>query len=458
MKTKSLYLYLVALACLLPFCSCSDDDDVVATPLTAPSLAADEVGVHTLLFSWPAVPGATQYAYELRASDADAVLEGNVTNETAVSFDNLSDATSYTLSVWAFGEYGSDKSTSQLSTITASTLPRIQLADPQPAVAEVGAMISVTWEAVPHATKYYFECKDADSNMVQSGMTVTPDLSFALDPGTYSVLIWADSDDWDYVRSEGVTVTFTVENQPLYVAQGTFSYGGSSWPATISAYEGGAYSISSWYGTEGYDFNFQVGEDDAVTMPGYYSDGTYIYVPTDSEYYAYLYDGYNSIERNGSTITLWFYEYYAGDWCSFTWEEPTAAAISVDDIVGTYTEASSGYDYYIWDWGSSDKSFSYDDNTVTLSKVDDTTVAVKGFYWIDETLTATLDPASRTLTFAAGQPFASWYSFAAETPDENTPVVAQINEDGTISINGWSAWYGGYAYVLSTTTTLTPVQ
>ena len=458
MKTKSLYLYLVALACLLPFCSCSDDDDVVATPLTAPTLTAEEVGIHTLHFSWPAVPGATQYAYELRATDADAVQEGDVTNQTAVYFDNLSDDTSYTLTVWAFAEYGGDKSTSQVSTLTASTLPRIRLAAPQPVVTEVGATISVTWEAVPHATRYSFECRDADSQVVQSGRTVSPKLFFTLEAGTYTVVLWADTDDWDYVRSEDVTVSFTVEKKLVYVAQGTFSFGGSSWQATISAYEGGAYSIASWYGTEGYDFNFQVGEDDEVTMPGYFNDGFYIYVPMSAEYTAYLYDDHNTIERNGTTVTLRFLEYYVDDWCSFTWEDPTAAAISVDDIVGTYTEASSGYDYYIWDWGNSDKSFSYEDNTVTISKVDNTTVAVKGFYWIDETLTATLDPASRTLTFAAGQTFASWYSFAAETPDENTPVVAQINEDGTISINGWSAWYSGYAYVLSTTTTLTPVQ
>ncbi len=431
MKTKSLYLYLVALACLLPFCSCSDDDDVVATPLTAPTLTAEEVGIHTLHFSWPAVPGATQYAYELRATDADAVQEGDVTNETAVYFYNLSDDTSYTLTVWAFAEYGGDKSTSQVSTLTASTLPRIRLAAPQPVVTEVGASISVTWEAVPHASRYSFECRDADSQVVQSGGTVSTKLFFTLEAGTYTVVLWAETDDWDYVRSEDATVSFTVEKKKLvYVAQGTFSFGGSSWQATISAYEGGTYSIASWYGTEGYDFNFRVGEDDAVTMPGYYNDGIYIYVPMSAEYTAYLYDDYSTIERNGSTVTLRFLEYYVDDWCSFTWEEPSAAAITVDDIVGSYNEASSGTDYYIWDWGSADYSFSYADNEVTVEKVDDTTVAVKGFYRVDETLTATLDAEARTLTFAAGQTFASWYTFAAESAVD-APVVGRIGADGS---------------------------
>lgn len=455
MKTKSLYLYLVALACLLPFCGCSDEDDVVTTPLATPVAGTSYATVSTLLFEWDAVAGATQYAYELRNPNG-ALIDGDVTNTTSAYFSRLEDNTTYTLSVWAYAAYGSEKSRSEVATLTATTLPIIQLAMPQPTAKVDGGSVTITWEAVPDAQYYTYCLHDEAEAVVAEGTTTETVLSYNLATGNYVLHLSACSDAEDRSQSEEASVAFAVERIILYRAAGTFHYGTSDWQAVITAYQGGAYSIAAWYGEKDYDFNFLIGADDAVTMPDYYNDGYYIYVPMSGEYNAYLYDGYNSIERNGSTITLWFYEYYAGDWCSFTWDDPTAADITVDDIVGRYKEAASGIDYYVWDWGTSDYSFSYDDNEVTIEKVDDFTVAVKGFYWVSETLNATLDAASRTLTFAAGQTFASWYTFAAAS-GADAPVVGQIAEDGSITINGWSAWYSGSAYVTDAVTTLTRI-
>ena len=92
-----------------------------------------------------------------------------------------------------------------------------------------------------------------------------------------------------------------------------------------------------------------------------------------------------------------------------------------------------------------DYSFAYDDNTVTISKVDETTVKLLGFYWCSEELIGTVDVAARTITFEP-QVLGSYYTFAQET-DEQAPVVATIAEDGSILIKGWGAWYGGYTYI-----------
>ena len=72
-----------------------------------------------------------------------------------------------------------------------------------------------------------------------------------------------------------------------------------------------------------------------------------------------------------------------------------------------------------------------------------------------DSLQATLDSTARTLTFAPGQTFATYYTFAS-LDDVDTPVVATVSEDGrTITLSSWGAWYAGYTYVDGISTVLT---
>lgn len=224
------------------------------------------------------------------------------------------------------------------------------------------------------------------------------------------------------------------------------TYGEQSWEATIVAYGGGNYSILNWYGTEGYDLDFSIAEDGTAEFSSaYQSDDWYFYLPMNADYTAYVYKGYSSWEKEGDKMSFYFYEYYVDDYCSFTWVEPEHATLTIDQLVGSYKEVASGYDYNIWGWGTTDYSFAYDDNTVTISKVDETTVKLLGFYWCSEELVGTVDVEARTITFQP-QVLGSYYTFAQET-DEQAPVVATIAEDGSILIKGWGAWYGGYTYI-----------
>lgn len=453
MKTKTLYLYLLTLACLLPFGGCSGDDEIQTTPLASPSVAADQATASTLQFSWQAVPGAVQYAYQLHDA-AGNLVQGDVTNTTSATFTQLTDNTTYTLTVWAYAAYGSEQSRSATVTLTATTLPILQLQAPQAQVQVDGGSVSVSWPAVADAGYYSYRVMDAEGGVLSQADTYDTSCSFSLSTGTYTFYVAARSVTEDRSDSPESAVAFTVERTVLYQTQGTFQYGAYTWDAVVTSYSGGSYSIASWYGTEGYDFNFSVTADDQVLMPDYYNDGTYIWLPTDNVYYAYLYDGYNQIERNGSTVTLWFYEAYVGDYCSFTWTAPTSR-LTAEQLAGNYAEASSGYDYYIYDWQSSDYSFSYDDGSVTIEAVDDQTICLKGLFWMGDSLLATLDSTARTLTFAPGQTFATYYTFAS-LDDVDTSVVATVSEDGrTITLSSWGAWYAGYTYVDVNSTVLT---
>jgi hypothetical protein len=147
----------------------------------------------------------------------------------------------------------------------------------------------------------------------------------------------------------------------------------------------------------------------------------------------------------GTTVgdPAWYYYY-------FSWDVPQAPALTLADLVGTYTEATTGY------WNS-DCDYT-DEVTIEIADEATNTITLKGFSTSAEDLTGVVDLEAKTITFAANQPFYTWYTFSAESAID-TPVVATIADDGTITIKDWSAWYnyGGtdYAYAFGMVSTLT---
>ena len=87
MKTYRLYT-LLALLGAMSFCTSCDDDEVVKTPLGTTSISSANATVSSLTFSWEAVSGATQYAYELRDPD-EALVKGDVTTGLTATFTGL---------------------------------------------------------------------------------------------------------------------------------------------------------------------------------------------------------------------------------------------------------------------------------------------------------------------------------------------------------------------------------
>jgi len=121
----------------------------------------------------------------------------------------------------------------------------------------------------------------------------------------------------------------------------------------------------------------------------------------------------------------------------------------IDSLVGTYSQDTKGQTYMDFtDW----KSFTATSD-VTITKVDETTVSIKGIYYKDYSLTGTADGTARTITIAP-QEWLDYYTWG-QYSDSTASVVASVDDNGTITMSDWAAFYGGYSYVYQTSTTLT---
>ena len=153
---KNLYsIFLMMTAIVLSLTSCSEDE-VTKTPLSPTSISEGAKTVSTLAFSWTPVDGATQYAYELKDEAEDVVL-GGTTSTTSILATGLKVHTTYTLYVWAYAALSSDKTTSPIATLTATTNDVVQLLAPQATWEQTSAGIVLTWPAVENADYYEIE-------------------------------------------------------------------------------------------------------------------------------------------------------------------------------------------------------------------------------------------------------------------------------------------------------------
>lgn len=127
-----------------------------------------------------------------------------------------------------------------------------------------------------------------------------------------------------------------------------------------------------------------------------------------------------------------------------------AAVSSTDDLAGTYDAEASGWQWFNYtDWEAVPTGHS-----VTVTKVDDTTVTIGNLLGYNSTLTGTVDIAAKTITIAPTTGFKSWFTFAAES-DVTGSVTGIFDDDGVISFSGFGAWSGGATYVSGASVTLT---
>lgn len=467
MKMKHLYslchagrFVLLALLTTVTLASCSDDDTIFGF-LDTPGITNSNATVSSLTFEWDEVENVSQYVYELRDPDGE-LIAGDVTQKTRIVFTGLQPSTTYTLDVWAYAAVGSGYKGSKVASLTGTTADIVPLQMSTPAVSVNGTTAIITWDAVEYAASYTYSYINDGEEV--SGTTTSTSLTLSKLPvNTYRVSITAVPDESDEAHSvsPAISVDFTIAEvvEVLYgdvvanITMGTYN-----WTAYITAYSNGTYSIANWYGY-GANMEFTIDDNNNVSFPDYYYDGYWYYIPYDEtapDYYVYISDV--AFTRNGNTCTLSFTDSGYGS-STITWVAP---GISIDDLVGNYSEDSQGYDSYLYNsyWGTSDNSFHltasdpYAD-AVVVSKIDDSTIGVTNLYWGTETLVGTVDLEARTITFATGQTWHDWYLFADEN-DSSAPVVATFDENGVITIDGWGAWYGGYTYCWGTHTVLTP--
>lgn len=120
-----------------------------------------------------------------------------------------------------------------------------------------------------------------------------------------------------------------------------------------------------------------------------------------------------------------------------------AQVSSVDDLVGIYSVTGTGTEsvtnYY------AKTNISESNYNVEISKNEDGTVGIKNFFDLGYTLTGTVDLDAKTITIAPGQ-VEAYMTFGSAT-DASGSVVATYDDDATITIASFGAWYSTWNYV-----------
>lgn len=325
-------LLMAALLLTTAFTACSSDD-VVKTQLETPTVTEGDKTVSSLAFNWQAVGGATQYAYELYDAD-DKVVLGDVTSATSIIATGLQPNSTYTLKVWAYSAVGSDKTTSPIATLTATTNAKVPLGNPVPEAKAANGGVTISWPEVEHATAYKYSYVDADGKTIE-GETETNSVTLTdLPLGEYTIRIIATSSDENYSDSAPIQLTFQRTKAESWRRSGTYTSAGTgvSYPATIVAYDDGSYTIESPFGEAGYSISFTVDADSKEITPSGVTPDDYGYyaIYTSSQNYVALYtaSGYSEFSGDKYEGEVWFgtytYDndgYQIGDWGydDFTW-------------------------------------------------------------------------------------------------------------------------------------------
>ena len=458
---KRLYYLLLSMAAVCMTLSSCSDDTVTKTPLQAPVVSEGAKTVSTISFSWAPVEGASQYAYELYDADDKQVSGyGGVTTATSYIATGLKHNTAYTLKVWAYSPLDGNRSTSPVATLTATTNAPQPLGKPQEAETSInGSSVTVTWPQVDHATAYTYTLTSGGET-VDSGTASGNSVTFGnLAIGDYTLTLVAISDDENYTDSEPFAVTFSVEKrkQEQWRATGTYHSAAldKDFTADIVSYDDGTYTIEKPFGEEGYNISFSVDASTGILIPqdAYTDSDGWTYFYPSSQYYtgSYLGDAsYSNFEGDKSKGELWFGTYLyqmdgtlVGDWGydTFSWE---SAALTIDDICGTYNAHVTGYDYFDFtSWATIDRT-----DEVTITDNGDGTVNIYNFYDWQDNFTATVDLEAGTLTVSPMQNWGGYYTFA-DADDETAAVTGTVNSDKTITFSNFGAWYGGASYIYS---------
>lgn len=447
----------VALFALVSFTSCSDDAE--KTPLQMPTVTQDGQTVSSLAFHWDAVADATQYAYEL-SDPFDRVVAADVTQTTSLLATGLEPNTEYTLKVWAFTALNSDKTTSPIAVLKATTTTKIPLVAPSSATAHLGnGAITVTWPAVENATAYKYVLSGVGG--VSDGTTHTNSVVLdGLEVGQYTISIVATSDDENYADSEPFVFSFERTRTEIWRHSGTYykgnlPEGSNSFVTEIVAYDDGSYTILKPYGVDGYDIHFAVNEAEEIVPLGYEKDSGFDLVQVTKEYELNIYsgEGYSSFMGGAKRGRLWFWSILyspneqigEGAYDRFEWgwdvEYPT------DRLAGVYNGKSEGQDYLGEGYTLQDVSRI---DEVHVTAIDEDVLVFEKMYGWDGRLYGKVDFEAKTITF---QPttWNTYYVFAAHE-SETTPVVAHFDDDYNITFDNFTAWYGGNAFIFCTST------
>lgn len=470
MKKFNIFAMLLSLACTCGVVSCNDNDDLKPS-LQTPVVSEIAESYNSLTFEWNDVANAVQYGYRLSNTEGIAVDAG-VTHSKAVTITGLEPATTYTLQVWAFASMDGDYSTPPAVTLTATTDALIKLSTPTDLAlfTQNGYSYNATWDAVENANEYVYAVTDTEGATILTDTTTETEVHLQnLENGEYTFSVYAKGHD-GYESSDVISDTFSIDKptEPIYSVRGTYYSDqlGESWPATMDAYADGTYSIKSFYGVEGYNFDFKVDESNAYDMfeilngqEAYENEYKTWQVATGlsdpSILDAYPWDNYSYFEgdRTEGEVGIGnYYNNYSWGYDVFTWGG-TSGDFSVDDIVGTYDCLFTGWDLYLSDYNSDEETI-WDGTEAwtdwaSVTKIDEQTVSIDGLFYQDEPVLGVVDFENLSIILEQKSDYDGYYTVASAT-GVDVPAVGSINSDGSITFADWSLWHKGWQYLEGT--------
>jgi len=366
----------------LAACS-SDDGNKLREGLMQNGIALSSSTVSSLTFTWKTVDNAVQYGYRLLDADGE-VVSGGVTTGTTASFTDLYDDTDYTFELTSFAKYNGDYSNGEAQKVSVKTDKIVPLEAPVLTPEVNYEKISVSWDAVENADKYYVKVTNSEGTE-ECDTIIETSYSFTGTVGlTYTISVSADTEAEAFSQSEWATVeglvpektprteiwrvTGTMDDQAIYKTKYT---------KTMIAYDDGTYVIQDFlYNGSGCDLQFKIDSNNTLTIENgtYDSSSGYYQVPycvyEGESYYCYIYPWYNSAFYysyfNKDEGSLFFYakdDYGNSGNCTFTWNPDDVTVSWV--VKGTLTE-SSGATAYTSGNGLSQTLIAYKDGSYKI--------------------------------------------------------------------------------------------
>ena len=218
-----------------------------------PVPSVESVGLGSVTLSWDAVPGATKYAVSTKNANGTYNIRTTDVLDTSYTLENLMGGQEYLILVQA---YVDGKWTTYTDANLVSATPEGPT-KPAPEVTGVdNGSISLSWDAVPGATKYAVSTKNADGSYSVRTASVTG-TSYTLTGLTnaleYSILVqayvdgkWSAYTDDDLVKAAPVSAQQPVP-KIIALGDGTATL---SWDPILGASK---YAVSEYLGDGKYN-------------------------------------------------------------------------------------------------------------------------------------------------------------------------------------------------------------
>lgn len=286
--------------------------------------------------------------------------------------------------------------------------------------------LTFSWDAIPNAVQYGYRLSDETKEYSKAGVTTSTKVKFTdLNPSTlYKMEVWAfASIDGDYSTPPAVTLTATTD---AVIKLGT--------PVITVDIKTKTTTIS-WTAVENADnYTYQ------LTGPGNTVVSSSSTTKTSISYRGLAGGNYEFTVVANTSLG----GYVDSDVAKTTFKiEGGESELDIDALPGIYSIHISGYDATSSTPADFDYEFDDEEDGATIIYEGDNMISIDDLWWSDCPIFGIVDSKKRTITFEAQDYYVyssgTKYIFASKD-DVNGSVVAQVNVDGSITMDNFGLW------------------